>query len=196
MVLYNAPFTTNEEHAVIDHSGIPGVGGGGGGGLTSGLYAFFSAASHLADVLSGIQPATLSEVANTTSGAVTFDALDDASLIHFITAGFYSVTVFAQWNIDATVPETGQRQIFASLGGSPDTETAVSWNSFRTSNTVGGALAADDAHLLQNISRVGHMKAGCTLSIRYANGDALNSSTIAGMSVHVVKAGQFVQTVV
>jgi hypothetical protein len=189
MVYYNAPYTTDEEHAVIDHTGIPGVGGGGGGGLTSGLYAFYSAASHVADPLSGIQTATLSEVANTTNGAVTFDALDDAALIHFITAGFYSVTVFAQWNIDATIPETGQRQIFASIGGSPDTETAVSWNNFRTSNIVGGALADDDSHLLQNVSRVGHMKAGCTLSIRFANGDALNPSTIAGMSVHVIKLG-------
>lgn len=189
MVYYNAPYTTNEEHAIIDHTGIPGIGGGGGGGLTSGLYAFYSAASHVAPVLSGLQAAVMSEVVNTTGGAVTFDVVDDSSLIHFITAGFYSVSLYAQWNIDATVPETGQRQIFASIGGSPDTETAVSWNNFRTTNIVGGALSGDESHLLQNISRVGHMKAGCTLAIRYANGDALNTSTIAGLSVQIVKLG-------
>jgi hypothetical protein len=189
MVLYNAPYTTDEEHAAIDHTGIPGVGGGSGGGLTSGLYAFYSAASFDASPLSGLQPPTLSEVANTTDGAVTFDALDDAALIHFVTAGFYSVTIFAQWNIDATIPETGQRQVLANLSGSPDTETAASWSNFRTSNIVGGALADDDSHLLQNVSRVGHMKAGCTLAIRYSNGDALNSSTVAGMAVQIVKLG-------
>lgn len=161
---------------------------GGGGGLTSGKYALFSQSSTVTSALSGFQPATLSQVLNTTAGDVTFDPLVDAAVMNIVTSGFYGVGLFGQWNIDSTLPETGQRQIAAVAGGAGlDNETAIVFNNLRSADIVGGATAADDAHLLQNVFRFGYIHAGTKFTARYANGDAVHTSVLAGFGISIAR---------
>lgn len=174
-------------HDLEDHTGIPGVGGG-GGGLTAGKYSLFSQASTVTAASSGLQFAIMAQLLNTTAGDVTFDPLVDTAVINIVTSGFYGVGIFGQWNIDASIPETGQRQILAQVGGAGlDNETAVMFNNLRLADTVGGATAADDAHLLQNAFRFGYIHAGSKFTAKYANGDALNTSTLAGFGISIAR---------
>lgn len=182
---YDAPYLDDGEHSILDHTGIPGVGGGGGVSYRSdGLVAQQAGLS--VDANSGLDDLTWIAAISDSDGNITFSAPD----FTVVNSGLYSVSLYGNWSVDDSIETQDRIVSFTPVNyEDPSATSGYAWAAGRfTQNLIIPSSQNDSAHYF-NLDFVTYFLADDVFKIQIANNDGAESTELEVITLSIIRIG-------
>ena len=184
MTYYNAPYLDSSEHSVLNHAGIPGVGGG--GGVDYRLDGLIAQAA-------GITVNSNSGVIDFTSWVATIPDSENnityaAGVFTVANEGVYVFSLYGNWNVDDSV-ETQVRTVQLTPINivNPAATSVYTWAQGRILLNEIVPSNANNAKKYFNLDTTAYLTDGDSFKIQVSNEDLTQDTTLEIITLNIVK---------